>query len=66
MNYYRKLSSLNEERTGKLKSSLEGSTAKELLQTLPGDYPGIEMSRLPKGLEKQAMIEVMVGNLPAG
>jgi hypothetical protein len=34
------------------------------LRELPGDYPGIDMGRLPKGLELQAMVQVTVEKPP--
>jgi hypothetical protein len=35
------------------------------LKTLPGDYQGVEMSRLPKGLEIQDSVEIVVEKPPA-
>jgi hypothetical protein len=65
--YYRKVVRTNIERKNQLRGnlSLQGKEQEdEFFKTLRGDYQGIEMVRLPKGLEVQAMVEVEVESPP--
>jgi len=63
VNYYHKVLRTNKERKNQLRGKLkiqdkEGEDA--FLRTLPGDHQGIELNRLPKGLEVQASVDVVV------
>jgi hypothetical protein len=62
-NYYRRVVELNTQRTRQL---LERFNEDEdfIRKKLPGDYPGIEMGKLPKGLEMQASVDVIVEEPP--
>jgi len=62
VNYYRKVTSINTDRTKRLKEKFPNEEA--FLKTLPGDYPGIEMGKLPKGLEMQARVDVILEQPP--
>jgi hypothetical protein len=60
--YYRKVCRVNLERKEQLKGNVkaEGKAEKEFLRGLRGDFPGIEMARLPKGLKLLDKIDVIV------
>ena len=66
VNYYRKIVRTN--RRGRDRSGrnlkFEGKEEEDL-RGLRGDHQGIEMSRLPKGLELQTTVEVIVESPPA-
>jgi pyrimidine deaminase RibD-like protein len=65
--YYRKVCRLNLDRKEQLRGNLKAQGKEEeekFLRKLRGDYPGIEMSRLPKGFEFQDMVEVEVVKNP--
>jgi diaminohydroxyphosphoribosylaminopyrimidine deaminase / 5-amino-6-(5-phosphoribosylamino)uracil reductase len=66
VNYYRKVFRTNQERKDQLRGNLkfENKEEVEFLRTLRQDHQGIEMGRLPKGLEIQAMVEVIVETPP--
>ncbi len=59
--YYRKVIRDNEQRIALLKT--RGAPA-GLLKGLPGEYPGIEMTRLPDGLYEEAKVDVVVAQSP--
>ena len=67
VNYYRKIVRTNQERKRQIKGNLkfEGKEEEDFLRGLRGDHQGIEMSRLPKGLELQTTVEVIVESPPA-
>jgi pyrimidine deaminase RibD-like protein len=44
---------------------IDNGVAKELLNKLPGPYLGVTMGRLPKGLEMQARVDVIVQQPPS-
>ena len=61
--YYRKVVGLNLKRRNQVHEHVRHVAPEEedgILRMLGGDYPSIEMTRLPKGLELQAQIEVDV------
>lgn len=58
--YYRKVARLNRERRDRVKMKLTGSD----LDLLGGDYPGIQMIGLPKGLLSEASVVVNVAEPP--
>jgi pyrimidine deaminase RibD-like protein len=58
--YYRRVCALNRQRRAEITPSLPP----ERLGLLGTDYPGIEMGIMPKGLERQAMVEVNVETPP--
>jgi hypothetical protein len=55
--YYRKVFKENELRTRLLKSR---GVSDELLKDVPGNYPSIEMTKLPDGLYEEAKVDVVV------
>jgi len=64
--YYRRVTDLNVDREAKAKQyfaakKIDGA---EILQLLKHKYPGIEMGALPKGVEVQAMVDVIVESPP--
>jgi hypothetical protein len=59
-NYYRRVVEDNKERTKLLKDKFKSSFNGDLRKTLPGDFQGIKMGKLPKGLEMQARVDVIV------
>jgi predicted nucleotide-binding protein len=60
-NYYREVIELNKQRTKLLRNN---NIAEDLIKTLPGDYPGFKMGKLPKGMEMQASVDVLVERPP--
>ena len=62
MNYYQKVVRLNSDRTRQLLEKFKSE--EKFLKTLPGDYPGIEMGKLQKGLEMQAKVDVVIARPP--
>ena len=61
--YYRKIVRQNLERASRIEPLVRGSGLEDedgFLRTLGGNYAPIEMTRLPKGLELQAQVEVIV------
>jgi hypothetical protein len=67
VNYYRKVIRTNQERKAQLRGNLkvQGKAEEDaFLKSLRGDYQGIEMSRLPKGLEIQDSVEIIVEKPP--
>ena len=64
VNYYRKVVGINQQRTKQLNDRFNDGTDADFIKTLPGDYPGIEMGKLPKGFEIQAQIDVIVEDPP--
>lgn len=61
--YYRKIAGLNRNRRSQLTEHVRHVAPEEeagILGILGGDYPSIEMTRLPKGIELQAQVEVTV------
>jgi len=66
--YYRKVGGLNREQRKRMKEHVRHVAPEEMegiLRCLSHDYRSIEMTRLPKGLELQAQVEVDV-ELPPG
>jgi diaminohydroxyphosphoribosylaminopyrimidine deaminase/5-amino-6-(5-phosphoribosylamino)uracil reductase len=66
--YYRKVGGLNRERRKQMTEHVRHVAPEELtgiLHQLGLDYPSIDMSRLPKGIELQAQVEVNVENPPS-
>jgi pyrimidine deaminase RibD-like protein len=65
--YYRKICGLNLERERVAKDHFHKTKTEgaEILRTLEHKYPGIEMGALPKGIEVQATVEIIVENPPA-
>ena len=54
--YYRKVVNLNRQRRDDLKDRLD----KDAMPLLGGDYPGIQMNGLPKGLRSEASVGVII------
>ena len=54
--YYRKVIRSNQGRRSRLQGKLEG----QHFELLKSDYIGIEMSKLPKGLDTQGVISIDV------
>ena len=67
VSYYRKVVRTNKERKSQIKGKLkfEGKEEEDFLMSLQGDHQGIEIGRLPKGLELQARVEVIVESPPS-
>jgi pyrimidine deaminase RibD-like protein len=60
--YYRKIISSNTQRRDRLKSKL----SEDDMRLLGGDYVGIRMHRLPKGLHSEASLTVTIAERPVG
>jgi diaminohydroxyphosphoribosylaminopyrimidine deaminase / 5-amino-6-(5-phosphoribosylamino)uracil reductase len=61
--YYRKIVALNRERADRMKLHFHNIWLEDeegILKALGGDYPAIEMARLPKGIEVQDQVEFIV------
>jgi hypothetical protein len=72
-NYYRKITALNRQRDRAVRDYVDSfEDLEEYRQDLfsrfkvGGLYPGIEMARLPKGIELQDSVDVVVENPPGG
>jgi len=67
--YYRKITAKNRDRRNRVAVCLERQAPGErdpLLGLLGEDYPSIEMARLPKGIELQFQVEVLLESPPNG
>lgn len=66
VNYYRKVITSNLDRTKRLRANLkdQGVPENDILRGLPNDYQAVEMGKLPKGFEFQAMVAVDVEEPP--
>jgi len=65
--YYLKVGALNRARSNKVKEVIRNTgleNEEAFLRSLGRDYPGIEMARLPKGLELQDQVDVIVEDPP--
>ncbi|MGA8230464.1 MAG: hypothetical protein WB795_03200, partial [Candidatus Acidiferrales bacterium] len=64
--YYRKIASMNTERERVAKEHFRAtkSDGTPILSVLAHKYPGIEMGALPKGIEVQDMVEIVVESPP--
>ena len=63
--YYRKVVNLNRERRERLKNIPETKTILDNNPSLlGGDYPGIQMNGLPKGLRSEASVRVIIEKKP--
>lgn len=63
--YYRKISAQNQKRSGQVKEVIRNIGLEDeeaFLRSLGSDYPGIEMGRLPKGIELQDQVDILVEN----
>jgi hypothetical protein len=61
--YYRKVTRTNTERLQQFRHKLGEewwTREEEFLRQLPGSYPGIELPKLPKGLDSQASVTVNI------
>ena len=58
--YYRKVIRFNLDRREKLKHKI----SPEYLELLGGDYPGIQMNGLPKGVRSEASVAVIIAKKP--
>jgi hypothetical protein len=72
-NYYRKITGLNWQRARAVREYVEslgdsGEYKEALFHRLKAGnlYPGIEMAKLPKGIELQDSVDVVVENPPGG
>jgi hypothetical protein len=66
--YYQKVGGLNREQRKRMKEHVRHVAPEEMegiVHCLGHDYHSIEMTRLPKGLELQAQVEIEVENPPA-
>ena len=66
--YYQKVGGLNREQRKRMKEHVRHvapEEMEEIIRCLGNDYHSIEMTRLPKGLEPQAQVEIEVENPPA-
>jgi pyrimidine deaminase RibD-like protein len=69
MRYYQKVARSNRDREARVKAclkdyKLDKSVAEGILGALRGSYPSIEMGKLPKGIELQDQINVIVEQPP--
>ena len=62
--YYLKVGALNRQHHGAIRLLELGPKEAEVLSKLRPLYPGIEMARLPKGLELQDKVAVIVETPP--
>lgn len=67
LRFYQKIITQNTERERVAKEFFQKSNTdgNEILQMLASKYPGIEMGALPKGIEVQAMVDIVVESPPA-
>ena len=66
--YYQKVGAQNQKRRGQVKEVIRDNGLEDeeaFLRSLGSDYPGIEMGKLPKGLEPLDQVDVVVENPPS-
>ena len=66
--YYRKISAQNQKRSGRVREVIRNIGLEDeeaFLRSLGSDYPGIEMGRLPKGIELLDGVDILVENPPS-
>ena len=66
--YYQKIGAQNQKRRGRVKEAVRECGLEDeeaFLRSLGSDYPGIEMGKLPKGLELLDQVDVFVENPPS-